>query len=101
MAQHLRFYEPTELIFGDCCSEQVGERLKERGVAKPLIVTDRGVEAAGITDKIRGHLSQAEMETLVCNDIKENPTEDNVNPRPVSEQDAADIFKAALVGPEL
>ena len=47
---------PTKLVHGAGAVAQVGEVLRALGVKRPLLVTDPGVAAAGLVDRVLEHL---------------------------------------------
>ncbi|MCP8940038.1 iron-containing alcohol dehydrogenase [Alsobacter sp. SYSU M60028] len=52
------------------------EDLRATGIAAPLILTDRGVAAAGLLDRIRAALPDADAAAPVFTDTPSNPTEE-------------------------
>jgi alcohol dehydrogenase len=69
---------PTRVFYGRGASAQVGERLRELGVTRALLVSDRGVAGAGIVDAIEAHVRAAGLEVAVYADTQPNPTTTNV-----------------------
>ncbi len=67
-------YRPrTRLVFGLDSVERVGELAREMGAKKVLLVTDRGIVAAGHAPRVR-QLLEAEGLTVTCFDqVEENP----------------------------
>ncbi|MGE5618911.1 MAG: iron-containing alcohol dehydrogenase [Sphingomonadaceae bacterium] len=65
---------PTRLIFGPGCSRQAGEQLRRLGGSKALIVTDRGVEEAGILGGILEGLTAAGMPHALYTGVEPNPS---------------------------
>jgi len=65
---------PTRLIFGPGCSRQVGEELKKLGGSKVLIVTDRGVEGAGVLSGIFEALNSAGLPYALYTGVEPNPS---------------------------
>jgi len=61
------FSSPNPILYGIGMSAQVGERLKQLGCKKAVVVHDKGIKAAGIVDKITGFISAAGIE-YVCYD---------------------------------
>jgi alcohol dehydrogenase class IV len=74
-----KFFSPTQFIFGDGCSEEVGARVTELGGSRVLVVTDPGLIKVGLPDKIISNIEKAGHTIVLFADVKENPTEDNVN----------------------
>ncbi len=65
---------PTRLVFGPGCAEQAGPELRQLGGSKALIVTDRGVEGAGLLDGILASLKAAGVDHAVYKEVVSNPT---------------------------
>ena len=63
----------------------ISQVLKEQGISKPLICTDPGLVAIGMTDKIRNLLSN-ELSPTFYTETPANPTEKAVN-------DALELYK--------
>ena len=60
-------------IFDHGAIEQLGKTLKGQGVARPFIVTDQGIKAAGLLDKVLGALGTDPAH--VFDETVPNPTE--------------------------
>jgi len=60
---------PTRLVHGPGALARLGETLRELGVARPLLVTDPGVAAAGLVDRALAHLE----ESVVFAEVRPNP----------------------------
>jgi alcohol dehydrogenase len=65
---------PTELFFGNGAALQTGEKVKELGLTKVLLVTDKGVCNAGILDGIENSLKNAGIAYVVFSDVEPEPT---------------------------
>ena len=63
----------------------ISQVLKEQGISRPLICTDPGLVAIGMTDKIRNLLSN-ELSPTFYTETPANPTEQGVN-------DALELYK--------
>jgi choline dehydrogenase len=50
---------PTRIVHGPGSISQLGNLVEELGVTRPLLVTDRGVKAAGIADEALAHARTA------------------------------------------
>ncbi|MEC7761835.1 MAG: iron-containing alcohol dehydrogenase [Pseudomonadota bacterium] len=68
----MRSYYPTELIFAVGAAEQLQTQLDQRGVRRPLFVSDEGVAAAGLVDKVRGALADPAASAVFA-ETCENP----------------------------
>ncbi|MBA3374408.1 MAG: iron-containing alcohol dehydrogenase [Actinobacteria bacterium] len=60
---------PTKLVHGAGAVAQVGEVLRALGVKRPLLVTDPGVAAAGLVDRVLEHLESP----VVFDRVRPNP----------------------------
>lgn len=73
-------YQPrTRIIFGAGSIDRTGELSAELGARKVLVVTDRGVVKAGHLDQLLNSLSCAKMQSLVFDEVRENPTTRDVD----------------------
>lgn len=77
--RELCFHTPTELVFGRGVSGRIGERLAGLGIERVLLVTDAGIEKAGIANKIRKLIEGSGAEVVTYAGVVENPTDDNVH----------------------
>lgn len=64
--------------FGPNAREVISTEFEARGFTKALVVTDKGLIKAGITDKVLEVLDSEFISYEVFSDIKPNPTVDNV-----------------------
>ncbi|MCL2498369.1 MAG: iron-containing alcohol dehydrogenase [Symbiobacteriaceae bacterium] len=71
------FELPTRVLFGPGSLREVTKELKQLGVSKPLIVTDPGIVAAGILDKVLEQLS-GEIQAIIFSEVSPNPKDLNV-----------------------
>ncbi len=60
---------PTRLVHGPGAVGSIAGTLRELGVERPLVVTDPGVAAAGLLDRVVEHLG----EHLVFEEVRPNP----------------------------
>lgn len=68
-------YQPrTRVIFGPDTLERVGEIARELGGRRVLLVTDRGLAAAGHPAKATGSLESAGMHVTTYDEVRENPS---------------------------
>ncbi|MDA8217781.1 MAG: iron-containing alcohol dehydrogenase, partial [Dehalococcoidales bacterium] len=68
------FYIPTRIVFGADSSKTAGVELRGLGGRKALVVTDKGIEKAGLLKGILESLDKAEMGWTVFNGVEPNPT---------------------------
>jgi alcohol dehydrogenase class IV len=69
---------PARVFYGRGASATAGERVQELGVERPLVVSDPGVAAAGIVDRIADAIRQAGLEPVVYAETESNPTTGNI-----------------------
>jgi len=69
---------PTRIVFGAGEASRVGQEARAVGMARVLLVTDPGVENAGLVAPVRDSLTAAGLEVKVFSEIDANPTEANV-----------------------
>jgi choline dehydrogenase len=60
---------PTRIVHGPGAIAHVGDLIAELGVTRPLLVTDKGVVAAGLADATLAHLEDA----VLFDDVRPNP----------------------------
>jgi len=81
------FYIPTVTLMGVGAHKQLGSRVTALGGKKPLVVTDKGITATGITQQIVDQIkSDAKVDAVVYDETVPNPTDKNVS-------DGFDAFK--------
>jgi alcohol dehydrogenase class IV len=78
-ARRLKFFTPTQLVFGEGCSGEIGRRMRDLGATRALLVTDKGLERTGLAAKVTDYLQAAGVAVIVYNEVAENPTADNVH----------------------
>jgi alcohol dehydrogenase len=72
-------YQPrTRLIFGPDSMERVGELARDLGGKRALMVTDRGIVAAGHAGRAVGFIAAAGLQVEVYEEVRENPTTTDV-----------------------
>lgn len=64
---------PVRMVFGPGCSRQAGEELRKLGGTRALVVTDRGVQAAGVLAGILEGLATAGLTCTVYDGVEPNP----------------------------
>jgi alcohol dehydrogenase class IV len=69
---------PTRIEYGPGASSDLPKIIKKEGFSRGLLVTDRGVENAGLLDKLRKHFSDENIDLKIYSDVISNPTEKNV-----------------------
>ena len=72
-----RFSFPTQIHFGPGARRQVGDHLKAQGIARPLIVTDRGIAALPLLAEFVASLEG--LSVAAYSDIGGNPVQSQVH----------------------
>lgn len=80
------FFIPSVTLIGIGAHKQIPEKIKALGGKKPLLVTDKGITAVGLTEKIVTLLKENDMNCVVYDETIPNPTDKNVH-------DGVDIYK--------
>lgn len=68
-----------EFVFGAGALSLVGQYTRNLGARRPLIVTDRGIEASGWTQKVMNSLEASDLAGAVFNDVSPNPRVEQVS----------------------
>jgi alcohol dehydrogenase len=68
------FQPLTRVVFGAGALARLGELVRELGGTRVLLVTDRGLEAAGHPQRAVQSVRDAGLEVFVFDDVEENPT---------------------------
>jgi len=72
----MKYHMPTEIVFGAGTIGELGRITSQRlRSSRPLLVTDKGVEAAGIAARVLQHLTPL----AVVNEIEPNPKHETVD----------------------
>ncbi len=79
MFSPFQYASPIEFVFGAGRSREAAARLTARGLTRALLVTDPGIEATGLADRIEGQLHDGGVEVARFTDVKSNPTVENVD----------------------
>ena len=74
-----QFTLPTAVTFGDGCGALAGERARELGGRRALVVTDTGVEEAGLAERVLDALGAAGLVAAVFDGVEPNPRIANVD----------------------
>ncbi len=73
------FFIPSVTLIGIGASKQIPAKIRALGGTKPLLVTDKGITACGITKQITDLLDAAGMQYKVYDETIPNPTDKNVH----------------------
>ena len=69
---------PTAIRFGAGRVAEIGDACAAAGIRRPLLVTDRGLVALPITDRMRAAMEAAGLGTAVFAEVDPNPHEGNL-----------------------
>ena len=72
------FTLPTKIVYGPGCVTALIEELSANGGKRPIIITDKGVKDAGISDKITALLEQNNIDYIIYAGVEANPKDTNV-----------------------
>ncbi len=72
------FLTPANLKFGEGAIREIPVVLSEQGHKKILVVTDKNLLATGIPEKILTLVQEKGIQTILFSEVRENPTEKNV-----------------------
>ncbi|QXE91181.1 iron-containing alcohol dehydrogenase [Geomonas subterranea] len=73
------FFIPTVSLMGVGSAKETGEQVKALGASKALIVTDKGLSAMGVADKIKEQVEAAGVKAVIFDGAEPNPTDINVH----------------------
>lgn len=89
---------PGRIMVGDGVSKSVGSEAKKMGATKALLVSDKGVEAAGLVAPIKESFEKAGIGCEIFLDIEPNPTDEQVRAGDKVYNSGGCDFVAALGG---
>lgn len=72
------YRSPTRVIAGVKAVDELGKEIKRMDLKKVLIVTDPGIEKAGILNRVLGILGTESIETFVFNEVEPNPKDSTI-----------------------
>ncbi|MGI8485326.1 MAG: iron-containing alcohol dehydrogenase, partial [Thermomicrobiales bacterium] len=72
-ARPFHYQLSTEIVFGEGQIGAIGEHLKKHGVNRPLIVTDQGMRASGIIDRVEELLVKSGVPVEVFDSVTSDP----------------------------
>jgi len=67
------FYLPTKVLHGCNSTEETGKEFKALGATKALVVTDKGVKAAGLVEAVLESLQTSGITYVVFDEVEEDP----------------------------
>jgi alcohol dehydrogenase class IV len=72
------FYLPTRIIHGANSVLETGGVFKDLGASRALVVTDKGVNKAGLLTSVTEALERSKIPYFVFDDVEENPDSDTI-----------------------
>ena len=72
------FSFPTLIHFGPGVRREVGAALKAQGLARPLLVTDKGLAALPLPEEVLAIVRDASLHPALFSDVSGNPVESSV-----------------------
>ncbi|MCL0041576.1 iron-containing alcohol dehydrogenase [Peptococcaceae bacterium] len=72
------YFMPTVNLMGAGCVNEAGNRVKDLGGSKVLLVTNEGLINAGIAEKVEKILKNAGIEVVIFDEALPNPTDKNI-----------------------
>ncbi len=73
------FFIPSVTLMGIGAHKEIPAKIRALGSKKPLLVTDKGITKAGITQQIVDLLKEHKMDCVVYDETVPNPTDENVH----------------------
>ena len=73
------FETPPRVICADGESERLGALIRELGIRRPLVITDRGIEGAGLLEPMLASLRAQGLDVAVFADVLADPPESCVH----------------------
>lgn len=89
---------PPGVTFGAGAVKSLGERARAMGGGRALLVTDAGLAAIGLADRVAGHLRAAGVRTDVFAKVRPNPTMSEVTEGVALMKEQGHDFIVALGG---
>jgi alcohol dehydrogenase len=74
-----RIYWPAINLIGPGASKEIGVEVKNLGLKKLLVVTDKVLSSIGVVKSVTDVLDAAAIQYVVFDEVKPNPTTKNVN----------------------
>lgn len=76
--KHHSYFYPTRIEYGPGVVQNLPPIVRETGVKRGLLVTDKGLSQTGIPLKIIAYFQSAGLELIPFDNVQSNPTEANV-----------------------
>ncbi|WP_128101616.1 iron-containing alcohol dehydrogenase [Paenibacillus sp. DCT19] len=78
MATHAYYVPPVNLM-GRGCIQEASKIIRDMGIRKALVVSDRPLIASGVTEQVLSILRKSGLDYIVYDDVQPNPTCQNVH----------------------
>ncbi|MBS4959196.1 MAG: iron-containing alcohol dehydrogenase [Clostridiales bacterium] len=78
ITEAFHFLLPTKIVYGPGCLKDVTAQLQAIGGKRPILVTDKGVQKAGIAAQVTDQLDQAGISYVIYDGVEANPKDINV-----------------------
>lgn len=72
--ENIQLVQNVKVIFGAGCISAIGEIAQEKGSKRPLVVTDKGIVAAGIAQKALDVLTAVGTEPVLFDGVEPDPS---------------------------
>ncbi len=72
------YYVPSTNLFGRGCLDELAPLVKDLGFKKAMVVTDKFLSKSGVAGKVLAQLDSINLEYIVYDEVKPNPTIENV-----------------------
>ncbi|MGM0903531.1 MAG: iron-containing alcohol dehydrogenase [Bacillota bacterium] len=72
------YYVPSTNLMGIGCLKELAPLINDLGYKKALVVTDQFLNQSGIAGKVLAELGSIQLDYVVFDDVKPNPTVENV-----------------------
>ncbi len=72
------FSIPTLIVFGCGYIKELGKKVKELGMTKAIIVTDKGITSAGILEGIKDTLKGDNISHIIFDEVESNPLDTTI-----------------------
>lgn len=73
MSQPKLFFMPTRIVHGLGCVDTLSDQTTGLGATKVMLCTDKGLTAAGITQRVADRLAAGEVPYVLFDDVEEDP----------------------------
>lgn len=73
------FFLPIPVLFGRGVAARIGQEVKTLGCKKPLILYDKGIEAAGIAQRVVASVQEAGLEYVTNNMVESDPSDQSID----------------------